>query len=138
MPTERALGAHREYIRQPDGSWRVDPWDGRTLNDKVEGLLDFLGMRGGVPLSAEAALTSIAITLRQLLARLEAQEREAQRKAEMKEAMRWMDFGVKTVDGSEGKPKPTEVIHLPEGVTQKELVEALQYVLGGNFRGWPT
>jgi len=119
MPVERQLGAHREYIRQPDGSWRVDPWDGRTLNDKVEGLLDYLGMRGGVPLSTEAALTSIAITLRQLLALHEAQAKAAQ--APTRE-----------------EKLPYEVTRLPEGVSQRDLIEALQYALGGNFRGWPT
>jgi hypothetical protein len=119
MPVERSLGAHREFIRQPDGSWRVDPWDGRSFNDKVESLLDYLGMKGGVPLSTEAALTSIAITMRQILNR--------------------MDYdAVKAQHSIPTPPKPTEITHLPEGVTGRDLIEALQYALGGNFRGWPT
>jgi len=117
MPVERSLGAHREFIRQPDGSWRVDPWDGRSFNDKVESLLDYLGMKGGVPLSTEAALTSIAITLRQLLTLHDAQTRATPTREEK---------------------LPYEVTRLPEGVSQRDLIEALQYALGGNFRGWPT
>ena len=129
MPTERALGAHREYTRQPDGSWRVDPWDGRSINDKVEALTGFLGLSlTGPHLSTEAALTSIAITLRQLVNAQLYKEHEAIQKAAI-------------MAREAPKPLPPDLedavkIHIPNRATQREIVEALQYALGGNFRGW--